>query len=225
MYERKIGEQTLTLGNDRWKRDESLVLYDVETGTQWIQASGRAFRGALAHHELKALPVELTRFAAFRSSHPEARVLTGVRTRSPRGRIELLDRDHLFELVLVGRVGGEARAYPLADLDRLGLVEDSIDATPVAVVFTREPDVMRLYRREVAGKVLELELVRRSGTVVLHERGSAREWDAATGRALGGKDVPALEALPAIPLRRDRLRLHFRRGTLWEAPPPKRPGS
>ena len=225
MYERKIGEQTLTLGNDRWKRDESLVLYDVETGTQWIQASGKAFRGALAHHELKVVPVELTRFAAFKANHPEASVLTGARTSAPRGRIQLLNRDHLAELLLVGRVRAEARAYPLAELDRLGLIEDSIDATPVAVVFAREPDVMRIYRREVAGVSLELELVRRAGAVVLRERGGQREWDAATGRTLDDARAPDLEALPAIPLLRDRLKQHFRRGTLWEAPTPKRPGS
>lgn len=225
MYERKLGDRILTLGNDRWKYEESLVLYDVETGTQWVQASGKAFRGELAQQQLKPLPVELTRFAAWRSSHPDARVLTGEKTKAPRGRIELLDRDRFEELLLVGRVGAAARAYPLALLDRRGLIEDSIDATPVAAVFTREPDVMRLYRRQLGEKTLALELLRRSGAVVLRERGGTREWDAATGRALGDTDQPPLEALPAIPLRRTQLRQHFRQATIWEEPPPKRPGS
>ena len=225
MYERKIGDRTLTLGNDRWKIQESLVLYDVETGTQWVQASGKSFRGELAGQTLKPLPVELTRFSAYRSSHPDAELLTGQKTRTRRGRIDLLDRDRLDELLLVGRVGAASRAYPLDLLDRHGLVEDSIDATPVAAVLTREPDVMRLYRRQLGGKTLALELLRRPGMVVLRERGGIREWDAATGRALGEAGEPSLEALPAVPLRRPQLRFHFPQATLWEEPPPKRSGS
>jgi len=224
VYERKVGDRVLTLGNDRWRFQESLVMYDVETGTQWIQATGQALHGELERHALKTLPAEVTRLGAFRTGHPDARVLTGVRTNAPRGRIFLLDRDHLAELVLVGRVGAAVRAYPFELLDRHGLIEDQLDATPVAAVFSRDPDVMRLYQREAGGRPLALDLVRREGALVLRERGGAREWDAATGRALGDAAAPPLEALPAFPMVRERLRQHFRRATIWAEPQPKPPG-
>ena len=199
-------------------------MYDVETGTQWIQATGQALHGELERHALKTLPAEVTRLGAFRTGHPDARVLTGVRTNAPRGRIFLLDRDHLAELVLVGRVGAAVRAYPFELLDRHGLIEDQLDATPVAAVFSRDPDVMRLYQREAGGRPLALDLVRREGALVLRERGGAREWDAATGRALGDAAALPLEAFLAFPMVRERLRQHFRRATIWAEPQPKPPG-
>jgi hypothetical protein len=224
VYERKVGERVLTLGNERWRFQESAVLYDVETGTQWVQATGQALHGELERHALTTLPVELTRLGAFRAGHPDARVLTGARPNAPRGRVFVLDRAHLAEFVLVLRVGAAVRAYPFELLDRHGLIEDEVDAAPVAAVFARAPDVMRVYRREAGGRPLALELVRRERALVLRERGGTREWDAATGRALGDAAAPPLEALPAVAILRERLRQHFRRATIWAEPPPKPPG-
>jgi hypothetical protein len=224
VYERKIGDRVLTIGNDRFKIEESLVVYDVETGTQWILATGKAFRGELKGEAMKPLPAELTRFSAWKTSHPDGLVLTGRRPNAPRNRIYVLDPAHLAELLLVARVGTAVRGYPFDLLDRRGLIEDDLVGTPVAVVFSRDPDCMRVYRRELGGRPIALELVRRAGAVILHERAGAREWDAATGRALGEASAPALEALPAFPMLRERLHPHFHTATVYVDHAPKDEG-
>jgi hypothetical protein len=74
-YDRRVDGRTLTFGVSGKLADDSLVLYDRETETEWQQTSGRAIAGEFEGRRLAALPAGVTTYGEFRDAHPDGVVL------------------------------------------------------------------------------------------------------------------------------------------------------
>ncbi len=79
VHDRRLENLALTLRVSGKVRDGNLVMYDEQTGTLWLQATGEALQGPLAGKKLKELPSwnydPGIRWDEWRSKHPASKVL------------------------------------------------------------------------------------------------------------------------------------------------------
>ena len=98
VHDRRIGERDLTLGVSGKLVDGNLVMYDRETGSLWLQRTGKGLEGSLEGEHIEELPGEqwgMVRWGEWRRAHPDTLVLTCAHCegRGPAtGTIDELDR-------------------------------------------------------------------------------------------------------------------------------------
>jgi hypothetical protein len=78
-YERRVGEQTLTLAASGWTYQQTFVLYDLETESLWYPLPGTTgltcIAGAWADSLLREHPSTLERWRDWQAANPGAEVL------------------------------------------------------------------------------------------------------------------------------------------------------
>jgi hypothetical protein len=223
-FERRVDGRTLIFGVSGYLHKSNLVLFDRETGSLWSQLLGGAVTGRLRGHELRRLPLVQTTWAEWKTAHPDTRVLSirrdplGERFTSPgsystaRGSEETnvpygsyVSKVPTYfprtvrgvpeaSLVLGISLAGRQKAWPLTDLNRVGLVQDELAGIPLALV--AEPDALAAfaYSRRLDERVLDLELRGRE----LVERKTRSRFSIVTGRAVTGpREGEALARIPA----------------------------
>ena len=75
VYDRRVGERTLTFGNTGRLRHYDMVMYDHQTESWWQQFTGTALMGELAGAEMKPLPSRVESLTLFRERTPDGQVL------------------------------------------------------------------------------------------------------------------------------------------------------
>ena len=159
-----------------WRRN--MLMRDRETGSIWQQATGEAVAGPLQGSRLEPLGGQQTNWATWRGEHPET-ALAVEPEHAPKGIIALLPYRAMFDLFgrlrftfpglavndtrLPSReevagisIAGEACAYPLSILRRVGVVHDHLGGLPITVVYDHSGDRVRAFRRSAGdGEVTE----------------------------------------------------------------------
>jgi hypothetical protein len=94
--------------------------------------------------------------------------------------------------VVVVRVGGEVRAYPLAILEWHEVVNDTVAGRPLAITYCPLCNTAVVYSRLVAGKPVTLRAsgALLSGAAVLIASGTRQLWSQASGAALQAAPAP-----------------------------------
>ena len=129
VYERRVGDQTLTFGVSGKLADDDLVMYDRETESEWKQSLGECIAGVHEGAELTVLPISVTTWEIYRETEPDGVVLqrpggeseAASETADP-DRIDY-DRDpyaEYFEMDGFGldaHRGGEGRTWAREDID------------------------------------------------------------------------------------------------------------
>lgn len=75
VYDRRVGDRTLTFGVSGKLADDDLVLYDRETESEWKQSAGEAIAGPLDGERLTVRPATTTSVGRFRETYPDGLVL------------------------------------------------------------------------------------------------------------------------------------------------------
>ncbi|MEZ5038972.1 MAG: DUF3179 domain-containing protein [Saprospiraceae bacterium] len=112
--------------------NNNLLFYDWETESLWSQMMGQAVTGAASGKKLSQIPVEHTTWAAWKTRHPETKVLSantgydrnydldpyalyGEKTKKTMFPVEFRDKKLSLKEKVVGvKIGREYRAYPMA---------------------------------------------------------------------------------------------------------------
>ena len=155
VYDRpEVNGETLTFGTTGNLRRSDLVMWDRQTESWWQQFTGDAVVGALTGTTLAMLPSALVSFGAFRTAHPEGRVLARpAASGRPYGRNPYVGYDDpatapfLYDgpvgprlpakAHVVGVVRGDAaRAYAVDDLRDRGAIADTLGGEPLVVFWT-----------------------------------------------------------------------------------------
>lgn len=179
----------------------TIILRDRETRTLWAPFSGQALEGPLAGKRLERIPLSLTRWNEWKSRHPETGVIWGpAQVRSGHGSwyepgkwgivgemAETLQGwdPRLPENALVYglELPSKARSYALADVKARGVVNDTVEGIPVAIVAPREFEAAGFDRR-LRGRLLEFQ-PSAGGPAVMVDRETQSAWSA-EGLALSG---------------------------------------
>jgi Protein of unknown function (DUF3179) len=148
VYDRVVGGRTLTFVNSGALWRDTLVLKDLETGTLWSAANGRALYGPLEGERLRQLPAILGTSRAWHETFPDALCLdTGETTERPlmmslysaspwQGISGVRTEDGRYEPkteVFTVAEGSEALAFTEEELKKLGPVRRSLAGRPVSL--------------------------------------------------------------------------------------------
>lgn len=181
----------------------ALVMYDHQTKTLWSQFLRKGVKGQLTGVELDVVPVTQTLWSTWRELHPDTLVLDkkgGYRSdtyasyylNGSTGVLgEAITDDRLArkELVLGIDIDGQTKAYPIAVLEGVPVVNDSFGGREVLVFFDDSTGTALVYGRVVDGRTLSFQKgFEGSGAqanLIDNETGS--KWMALTGRAVEGE--------------------------------------
>lgn len=180
VYSRRVRGRTLTFGVAGLLWNQSLVMYDAETGSYWSPFAGRAMRGALEGAELEALPSELTTWGAWRAAHPETTVLDLPRVERKFTR-EVYDDPSAF--VYGWSVGLQRYHAPLYALMLRPVLNLRLGQTPLLVTYEAESTEAHLFSPEVEGRALTFEA---AGESQMRDGQTGSVWDLRTGEATAG---------------------------------------
>ncbi len=169
------------------------VLRDSITNTWWRQETGEAAKGARKGDQLEDIYFEQMSLKNWLEKHPDSLVLQY----DPvfEGKYNFfakllkfeadLPRWHMQEtppLVVGVEIDGQAHAYDLIELQKIGLVNDEISGTPLLAVSDDDNMSAFVYSRKVKGKTLTFE--RKDGVITDAETGST--WTH-LGQCMSGK--------------------------------------
>lgn len=76
VYDRRLGDRTLTFGNTSALYLSDMVMFDRETYSYWWQVPGDALVGALAGERLQPLASETMEWRSWRALHPDTLLLS-----------------------------------------------------------------------------------------------------------------------------------------------------
>jgi peroxiredoxin len=198
-YVRIIDGEPVEFGVSGKLYNSDLVMYDRKTNTYWSQILGQGIVGELAGFELPRLPLETLEWGNWKLLYPDTQVLsqdTGFARSYGRdpysfyyaspGLMFPVENDdgrlHSKTLVYGVDLHGSAKAYPEDEIRSIRILNDEVGGEELLILWHPEKNVVSIFSRAVAERVLEFEL--REGRLFDIETGT--EWNF-NGVALGGE--------------------------------------
>ena len=151
--------------------NQNFLMRDRETGSWWQQASGLAIAGPMKGAALELMPNDELTFALWKSESPEGLVLAPVAGYGDKDYDKkweeevakypvpltfpgqgLKDRD----IILGVKIGGQARAFPLAKVRVQNPIEDTVAGVRLALVMGPDGESVRIFRSQWNGSNVEL---------------------------------------------------------------------
>jgi hypothetical protein len=173
VYDRRVDGRETVFGNQGALYKNAMTFWDHETESVWSQVTGEVLFGPLEGAQLQAIPAAVESWSAWRETHPDTLVLL-----TPGG----FDPEPTNPDFVIGvAIGGDAAGFRFPEAAERGVTNDEVGGTPLTV-FARPDHLIRVWSREVAGRVLEPVL--RDG--MLEDPASGTAWDPATGRGFRG---------------------------------------
>ena len=189
LYGTKFGDTTFTFGSSGLLYRSNKLMYDHQTKSLWAELHGRPVVGPLVKRniQLEYLPVIQTSWKAWRTAHPETKVLsleTGYkRDYSPGAAYgKYFDSDEtMFPVPFYDRsiqpkewvygitVGGVPKAYPLRAFPGNHVINDSLGGKRIVILSEGDDLSVRAYER---GAVI---FETREGSAALDSQG--RTWE------------------------------------------------
>ena len=185
VHRRQLEGQTLVFGVHGALWGNAMTWWDHDTGSIWSQPLGEAIAGPRRGARLEAFPVAFTTWEAWREAHPNTVALD-----VPAGNSGF----DLSEMMIVVDFGTDAAAYPVPELQRVGVVNDVVAGVEIAVVTDpADPDRWSVFSRRLDSEVVELTI--RDGLLI--DLRSESVWDPVRG--LGQEGPLAGEILDSLP--------------------------
>ncbi len=177
-------------------------MYDRETESLWVHASGRARSGAREGWQLKLFPSTVTTWAQWKATYPTTLVLDGRRRGGFMGTYTGTADAARLGLSVV--VGFKAKLYPFALLKEHIVINDKFNAQSVVVVYTQTNGTARALNRSLNGRILTFSQSTErdsSGMFMLRDNETGSDWSWLTGKAISGVlKGSALEFVPHHPI-------------------------
>ena len=196
--------------------NQNFIMRDEETGSWWQQVTGEAIQGPLKGSKLNPVFHDELSFAVWKREQPLGRVLKpDPRVASKYEPADWEEKYATFHVVtpvdredklapralVVGvKVNGEARAYPVAALEKQSPILDQLGGVPLLLVLGEDKKSVRVFERLVDGRALEFFAKRESQALELIDAETGATWDF-TGKAVSGQS--AGKQLKRVPLLKD----------------------
>ena len=176
-FDPRVGGRTYTFATSGLLYRSGKLMFDRETKSLWSALEGKPVVGPLVGSgaQLKLLPATTTSWGRWKREHPDTLVLslrTGYnrdyRPGAAYGKYQS-SPDPMFPVPLIDpalpakarvyalRLDGAVRAYPVFELERLGVVQDHFGAVDVVLIAPGEGEEVRAYRGAAAGLAFDSE--------------------------------------------------------------------
>ena len=179
-----------------------LVMYDHQTRSLWSQFLSEGVEGEMKGVRLDVIPLTQTDWGSWRDLHPDTKLLNtdgyyrsdtyesyyASGRRGVIGEANADDRLGAKDLVVGARLGGVAKAYPLAALRETPVVNDAIAGREVLVYYDAPSGTALVYDRAIDGEALTFRLEGEPNGVqtVLTDEETGARWTAFNGLATEG---------------------------------------
>lgn len=180
MYVREIDGRRLTLqvSGKLWMR--SLVMSDVETGTEWSHLLGKGMAGPLKGRRLKPLVTDMVTWAVWKNEHPETTVLNMSRTH--RDYSDGFYRDP-SRFLFGFNIGSKHFALPMKLMQQNPVFAFEAANRHLLATFDNAGKVTHLFETDVDGRRLEFEQI---DLRVMKDKQTGSRWEILNGRCIGG---------------------------------------
>jgi hypothetical protein len=187
VFARQAKGRTLVLFVPGGVYGENMAIQDVETGSRWAQMLGEAMDGPLKGESLEQLPSVWTDWKTWRTEHPGTTVLKLSHTidyyrHDPDRSGTSPEQRYLSSLQWGLARGGKALSWPLKELFRQPVVNDSLAGLPLLIFFDAESATLTAFERRVGDDTLTFRKVPDG----LADDRTGSVWDPVTGRAIRG---------------------------------------
>ena len=203
MYARQIKGHELSFGVSGKLIEDSLVMYDRQTGSLWPQVDGKAIEGPLSGHRLMPLVSFLMTWKEWKTLYPETLVLKTDKDPSgsayaeyyrSRGEIGMgyasVSDDRLWgkNKVLGIQLAGRSMVFPLKELEKKKLAQARIGPLPVVVIYAENGDTAVAFTATAPdGVELTFQVGEpRDGAQTIVDDDSHSTWNALSGEAVDG---------------------------------------
>lgn len=178
-------------GNQGALWGNAMTWWDHDTGSIWSQPLGESIAGPRKGDRLELFPVQFTTWDAWREANPSTLALDAPAA---------VTGFDLERLLIVVEFGDEAVGYPVAEVQRLGVINDVVAGVEIAVVTDpNAPARWAVFSRRLDDRVVEL--VVEDGE--LHDLETATIWDPNLGIGrdgeLAGEVLNKLAAITSFP--------------------------
>ncbi len=170
---------TFQVSGKLWNR--SLVMADVETGSEWSHILGRCMAGPLKNQELRPLIADMVTWKQWVARHPHTTVLNMSRT--AREYTAEFYRDPT-QFVYGLMVGGHPLHLPMEQMQRRHVWQFEFDGRPFVAVFDATGAGVYVYSAQVGDEVLHF---RPHDSETMQDRETGSTWRIRDGRCLAGK--------------------------------------
>ena len=190
------------------------VFKDRETGTRWQQSSLEAISGPLQGTHLDLYPFLLTSWDEWYRLHPDTLVLKPLPGYADRIAAKNEQIRHALSgegpappdvtyhdnrlkprtMVLGLDVAGESKAFPLAVLQEVRVINDQLGGRPVLIVHQPKSDTTTAFVARAAGKTLTFKAANANATELVDEETGSR-WNPYGVCSAGRLKGTTLEAL------------------------------
>jgi len=164
---------------------------DATTKSWWQQATGEAVAGPLKETHLSELPSSQLSLREWLQQHPDSKILQPDTTFQKdyddladydigtiRGGLEKRDSASwkMKSWVIGVRSGPYAKAYDWNTLVSHQLIQDTIGATPIAILLDDDSASFHTWNRQVKGQTLQFQRIQ--GQPLLSDSNTGSQWDA-----------------------------------------------
>ena len=215
MYDRRVGDETLTFGHSGRLYKRSFVFYDRQTNSLWVHVTGEAKTGPYKGTTLKFIPSTVTTWRKWKTQYPDTGVLPGVGRGGFMGTYEGFYNPERIGLA-VSRLG-EAKLYPFEILKKTPVINDSFNGEPIVVAFHEAQRTATAWGRIVQDRpvTFRAEFDSQKGFLMVDSESDSR-WDPLTGEAVDGPYRGArLPPLIYNPILMDRYVAHYPHGEIY----------
>lgn len=219
MYRRDIDGKVYDLDHCGYVYKGSFMMFDRQTGSEWIHVTAECVMGPLKGKSLDFVPASVITWREWKSQHPETTVFPSRRrwkeeSRSRKDFAETSKREKLGLNVLVQQ---KSKLYPYNKLEAKKVINDRFGETPLAVVFVPKADAALAWVRELDGKPLTFEPLAGYEKLRLKDRETGSTWDPLSGRCVAGPSQgKQLKPLVAIAIRLRRYRAFYPKGETFK---------
>ena len=189
MYARKVVDQVLDFGNRGWLYEESFILYDYQTDSLWVQATGEAVHGHYKGTKLDRLPATQTTWSEWRQLHPETRVLSRPKNKNAKywrdafasnyatGTGMKYQRHKVLSFGLAVITSAGQKLYPFKELQMQPALTDRIGSDLVLVVFHATSQTAVAWDPHYDGRTLEIGSAKlEKADLLLIDRQTGSTW-------------------------------------------------
>ena len=159
----------------------SLVMNDVETGSEWSHLLGRSMAGKLKGRVLRPIVSDMLTWSAWRKEFPETTVLDMSRTSQNYTR-QFYEEPKRF--VLGFEVQGASFALPMDKLMEQPVHMFKAGDEMLLATFDADAAVVRLFDPDIDGQRLDFAQI---SDHTMQDRQTETVWDLATGKAKAGR--------------------------------------
>ena len=214
MYARNVEGRELTFGVSGKLIMNALVMYDRQTDSLWSQFLGSSVAGEFEGTALALVPSSLVTWEAWKTLHPDTKVLDQKGRRSDPydsyyrdgsagvlGEEQRDDRLRRKEFVLGVQLDVGMKAFPFRHLNLEPVLNDSVENIPVLITFDPDAGGATAFDPTVADRTLTFEPIdtAEGQRPVMTDAETGSLWDSRTGEAFEGELAgTVLETLPSF---------------------------